>query len=530
VFIVESYKKLSPDSGDTTTSLLTQISQQLSGFRNNAYPPPQEAAAFSPSLAILFVNALWFLSLVIAIVSAFYLMLVQQWIRRYTQTLAELTRDQDRVRSCLFLGTQKYRMSHAIGLIPIPLHISVFLFFSGLIIFLFTISNAIAIVLTAAVVLIGLLYMVLTILPVTDDVCPYFTPMSDVWWYLQHTIVSAGVSGCRLFLEFLRNRSGPNLDARPGRLSKWSEILKDIINRNKLHVKDGLRGHIFQHAKTAPDKVDLDTLTWLLQRPIMAEKGELQKFIGSIPPHILVQLSSLEDESGKKTIRDHLGNLFQGCLGNKEKLEETERSQCLQICLEAFYQIVKPSSLPDRDTETKTILQFVWSNFKDLDLVQNLWDDSDPAICIFSRSICAHLSRNILRKSKPDDSEKSWLKVFVGKRREDPIFDPKSPNHLSTWDHFILESFVFGVFPCLKDGLFVKPEHASCFVETLAVLMNAGNSGAISKEIFSEEIFSLIEWAKESDHEHGGEVAAKLDQLFSKFFTDHTTNVKGRAE
>ena len=64
-------------------------------------------------------------------------------------------------------------------------------------------------------------------------------------------------------------------------------------------------------------------------------------------------------------------------------------------------------------------------------------------------------------------------------------------------------------------------------METLAVLMNAGDSGvlSLSKDIFSEEIFSFIEQAKESDHEHDDEVAAILDQLFGKFFTDSTTNI-----
>jgi hypothetical protein len=357
---------------------------------------------------------------------------------------------------------------------------------------------------------------------------PYFTPMSDLFWYIQHTTASATVSGCHWALEWFRNRSGPNLGARPGRLSNWSEFLKNIIDRNKGHLKDGLRGNIFRHAKTAPVDVDLKTLTWLLQRPIMGEKSKLQGFIESIPPQILLQLSSLDAESGKKTIRDHLFNLFQGCLGNKDKLEPKERSQRLEICLDAFYQIVKPSSLPDKGIEM--ILQYVWSNFKDLDLVRKLWDDSDPAIRIFSHSICAHLSRNILRKSKPDKLEQSWLREFVGKKPEDAIFDPQLPDHLSTWDHYILESFVYGVFPCLKDGVLVKPEHASCFVETLAVLMNAGNSGKLSKEIFSEEIFSFIEWAKEDDHKHHDEVADHLDQLFCKYFTDPTTNTDDRAE
>jgi hypothetical protein len=430
-----------------------------------------------------------------------------QWARIYVDIpqTSGVPKERGRVRSVLFFGMEKYRMHIAVETAPTLLHLSVFLFFIGLVVFFFTIFKTVAVVISIAVGLFGLAYFALTILPCLDHSCPYRTPMSGVWWYLQNTIFSAAAHGYHLFVERFPNRSGPDLDARPGRLSNWSK-------RNKQHLEGGLRGDIFQYARTAPANVDLRALTWMLQLPIMGEKSELQAFVDSVPPQILVQLSSLESESGMTTIRDHLFNLFQGCLTNEDKLDETERSQRLQICLDAFYHIVKPSSLPD----SEIVLQYVWSNFKDLDPVRKLWDDSNPAIRIFSLSICAHLSRNILRKSNPDYSERRWLRVFVGKKPEDAIFDPQLPNHLSTWDHFILESFVFGVFPSLKDGLFVMPEHAACFEGTLAVLMNAGNSGALSKEIFSEEIFSFIEWTKESDYEHHDEVAAKLDQLFSK--------------
>jgi hypothetical protein len=186
--------------------------------------------------------------------------------------------------------------------------------------------------------------------------------------------------------------------------------------------------------KTTAVDVDLRALNWLLQLPIMGEKGELQAFVDNIPPQMLIQLSSLEDESGKKTIRDHLFDLFQGCLLNKDRLEETERSQRLQICLDAFYQIVKPSSLPDPEK----VLQYVWSNFKDLGPVRKLWDDSDPDIRIFSRSICAHLSRNILRKSRPDDSEQRWLREFVGDEARKSKFSTHS--YQITFPHGIILS------------------------------------------------------------------------------------------
>ena len=417
-------------------------------------------------------------------------------------------------------------MHLAVETAPTLLHLSVFLFFIGLVVFFFTIFKAVAIVISIAVGFFGLAYFALTILPCLDHSCPYRTPMSGVLWYLRNTIFSAAAYGCHFVVERFPNRSGPDLGAGPGGSSNWSEVLKVTIERNKQHLKDGLRGNIFQYAKTAAADVDLRALTWMLQLPIMGEESELQAFVDSVPPQILVQLSSLEAESGKNTIRDHLFNLFQGCLSNKDKLHETERSQRLQICLNSFYHIVKSSSLPDPEI----VLQYVWSNFKDLDPVRKLWEDSDPAIRIFSLSICAHLSRNLLRKSRLGNSEQSWLRMFVGKKLEDAIFDPQAPNHLSTWDHFILESFVFGAFPCLKDGLFVKPEHVACFVETLAVSMNAGNLDVLSKDILKEEISPFIEWIKKSDYEHHDEVAAKLDQLFSRFFTDPTMIINDRAE
>ena len=112
----------------------------------------------------------------------------------------------------------------------------------------------------------------------------------------------------------------------------------------------------------------------------MGEMGELQAFVASIPPQTLIQLSSLKAESRTKTICDYLFDLFQSCLGNKDRLDETERrNQRLRICLEDFYQIVKPSSLPNPEL----VLRYVWPNFKVLDPVRRLWDDSDPAISIF---------------------------------------------------------------------------------------------------------------------------------------------------
>src|SRR6266853_1805667 len=84
-FLIESYKKLSPDTGDQTVLLLGQISQQLAGFTNNTNPNPPANQPFSPSASSICVNVMWLLSLVLSISSALFATLLQQWARKYIQ-------------------------------------------------------------------------------------------------------------------------------------------------------------------------------------------------------------------------------------------------------------------------------------------------------------------------------------------------------------------------------------------------------------------------------------------------------------
>ena len=87
-FIIESYKQLSVDSGETTVALLLQISQQLAAASNGTHAiaasPPE---SFQPSLSTLRVNAFLFLSLFFGLACALAATLVQQWSRNYLQAI-----------------------------------------------------------------------------------------------------------------------------------------------------------------------------------------------------------------------------------------------------------------------------------------------------------------------------------------------------------------------------------------------------------------------------------------------------------
>ena len=86
-------------------------------------------------------SAVWFLSLVICLTCALPATLLQQWARRYlkvTQSRYSLHK-QARIRAFFAEGVEKCLLPWAVETLPTLLHISLFLFFAGLAVFL---SNA----------------------------------------------------------------------------------------------------------------------------------------------------------------------------------------------------------------------------------------------------------------------------------------------------------------------------------------------------------------------------------------------------
>ncbi|KAI0259069.1 hypothetical protein BC834DRAFT_834209, partial [Gloeopeniophorella convolvens] len=166
-FTIESYKLLQQDSGDVTVALLLQISQQLSA--NGSSPMPAvDIPSFHPSSASVRVNIFWFLSLCLSITCALSVTLMQQWARRYAQAAHGRYDNafmRTLIRGYLFDGVTKFRLSNVVEVIPLLLHISVFLFFTGLVQFMFAIHHVVAFVILIFVLCAAVIYLAITILP-----------------------------------------------------------------------------------------------------------------------------------------------------------------------------------------------------------------------------------------------------------------------------------------------------------------------------------------------------------------------------
>ncbi|KAI9456352.1 hypothetical protein BJY52DRAFT_1276353 [Lactarius psammicola] len=518
-FIIESYKKLSSDSGNDTTYLLGQISLQLNAFSpNGTYIPPTPSPKYSPGLSIILVNSLWLLSLVFSIASALAATLMQQWARRYIQLpqIPRVPRDRARVRSYLFLGILKYRMSRAVEAAPALLHLSVFLFFAGLVIFLFTIFKAVAIVVSICVGFFGFVYLILTILPCLDHRCPYRTPMSSIWWYCWHTSLGFFALCARWLLNLLH---GILVPYNPGQVTssiqkilsdRW-QLLDDSVKKHGKRLRDGFRGTIVQRAIEASADVDSKALTWFLNEPALADKSKIQEFVASIPGDTIVQLISAPIHSGK-IFSQHLSTLMRSCIPGSIGLDEDTRKRRLIVCLNAVHHIARAySGVPYGVSLSEPLLEDVRINFANIRLMRSLWADEDPTIRVTSRSICALLAKHILHKYPPHDSDLAWLTDVLGVSSNtiyNSLEDPRTVNNMN------IDSFVYGVLSYPTDDL--PAAQATSFVDTLAILMNVGSKSAIRRGSFEPGLSGLLRRAENDDRLR--QIADKLRRISEAMF------------
>ncbi|TDL24021.1 hypothetical protein BD410DRAFT_746078 [Rickenella mellea] len=257
-FIVESYKRLSPDSGDMTVALLAQISSQLLAISNgtnlNILPPSPPNIPFHPTTSVVSVNILWFLSLALSLVCALSATMIQQWARNYLQLVEKhpTPRKRARIRAYLYEGIEKFRMTTVIEAIPTLLHVSLFFFIIGLVIFLVPINLSVASIILVVLAAVVGLYATVTFLPMHHKNCPYQTPLAPTCWNIIQRF------------NFLRS-SKDNC--------YWD-------SRERVGLADG-RALAAMEPSPKRTQRDLAALQWMLASA--TEHGEIEQFFDAVP-------------------------------------------------------------------------------------------------------------------------------------------------------------------------------------------------------------------------------------------------------
>ena len=499
-FIIEFYKQLSPNSGNQTVIPLANGTYTIIAGQ----PSP-------PSAAIVWVNAMWLISLVLSLTSALIATLLQQWARRYVEIPHRPSdpKDRARVRSFLFLGTEIYQMRFAVQMAPTLLHLSVYLFFAGLVIVFRTINKSVAIAVEVSVGIFGLAYITLSILPCLDVRCPYRTPMSYLLWYPTHAIPSFVAVCIRWILELLHGclvkpGLGDPTTPRQRFLVRWLDFLEEAAKTHWRYVTNGLGESIINSATSAKGDGDRRIVTRLFNLLAMGDKSKLRKFVASIPRSQVLDLIP-RIKSGKIVLQEPLRILLQSSAAGTSVAgpDEGVRRRSLLVCLDAIHNIVKDPSVPD--------LNYMRANFANIGLIRECLDTSETAIRLTSRSICALLAKQVFR-GQLEEQHIRWLQEVTGET-SCAIHDADS----DTKNHMNLKSFMNGVLSTQEGDLVTQD--ATSFKDTLVILLDVEIDADFDTN-FQSRLSEEVEWIHQDDPEGSGDVVNKLHVMFP-FLPDH---------
>jgi hypothetical protein len=409
-FLIESYKSLKPDPTDISSKLLIQITQELAGISNGARLTPSPPDPFQVPRYIIHVNILWFLSLTLSLGCGLGATLVQQWARRYLR----LTKRSDtlekrvRIREFLWSGVQDLHVNWVVESVALMLHAAIFLFFVGLVEFLFAINDEVADVILVAVSIFAAIYITLTLLPLFLHRSPFQTPLTSILWSTGHAL------GKSFVYPFSRFRKGHKNKSVRDNFKGFDIYLMDTMENNKVYRyldKQALKSTL----SMCRDEGDLEAF-------IDAIPGYLQQADDDDGTHTKVKFTRIndigsllkpEEKDPKKSALCHrFEDLFTSCTHNHKSMDQGSRRRRAITCSRAIWEMSKASLSSTRKGMTFELHHLPKSTG---DTLHRLTSDTDSAIAasaqrtmaVFKRAIMEHVLHTKPRTD--DDGSKDSL-------------------------------------------------------------------------------------------------------------------------
>ncbi|KAI0265870.1 hypothetical protein BC834DRAFT_824307, partial [Gloeopeniophorella convolvens] len=185
-FLVTSIQNLQLNSQDASAFYLAQLYKLNADPNTSITIPPSlsDPSTFSPPVSAVWVNTLWSISLVLSLTCALLATLLQQWARRYLRITQPRysPHKRARVRELMARGVEKLHLSQVVEALPAMLHVSVFIFFAGLVIFVFNIDQTVFGAVASCVGICVGSYLCITLIPIFRADSPYNTPLSTLAW------------------------------------------------------------------------------------------------------------------------------------------------------------------------------------------------------------------------------------------------------------------------------------------------------------------------------------------------------------
>jgi hypothetical protein len=235
------------------------------------------------------------------------------------------------VRAFFADGVNEMHLPWVVEALPALIHLSLFLFFSGLVVFLFNINHNVCISVIWWIGLFSIVYVWITLMPIFRHDSPYYAPLSSIAWslhastlYALFTILAFITSGgCGSMQAFRRFR------ALSEHYGAW--------------MLGGVQKAAEEAASKQSQKIDLGILDWTIGA--LGEDDRLEKFFEAIPGFANSQMvkdfqKPLPDMFRSRLVDSVCGLLDRTLLSNS--VYEEVKIRRLVICMNAANAICDP--------------------------------------------------------------------------------------------------------------------------------------------------------------------------------------------
>ena len=197
--------------------------------------------------------------------------LLQQWARRYLKVTQVPYSQHKRalIRAFFAEGVEECLLPWVVETLPALLHISLFLFFAGLVVFLWNVNLTMFKSVLSWVTICSTLYGCFTLMPIFRHNSPYFTPLSSLMW------------GSAIGLAFLVSAASGLLLRYTFFCRRRSEWVLDFGESCYCLLSKGMQKTAEEAALKSPSAIVTRALMWTFEH--LDEDHELERFFSGLP-------------------------------------------------------------------------------------------------------------------------------------------------------------------------------------------------------------------------------------------------------
>ena len=236
-------------------------------------------------------------------------------------------------------GVDKMHIPLAVEALPMLLHLSVFLFFGGLVIFLFNVEHAVFSSVMWWTGLFSMVYVLITVMPIVRHNSPYYAPLSQPAWFLY-------ASMNYLLYEVLASkfpRSG-NFESR-GRFS-------DLRDHYHGRMLGGLEKAVEKTVADRSSDMDIRIFDWTMG--VLEEDDSLEKFFEAVPGFFSSKLVNHLESDFSEDVLNRLWsalNRFMDRTLSSDSVIDSVKTRRVNIYRDIISKIPFPLTSFERDEE-----------------------------------------------------------------------------------------------------------------------------------------------------------------------------------